>query len=220
MIQQRKLELPEMHPEELVRTLDAFGKGENQRKKPFPPEVLSDAQRVLDWLHARRIGAMLLQGMFPVEALFSEGSFPPFFRRFEQLVLGILTIGPELEEEATSAFQRGETMRGLLLDHAGTMMLRKAFFVFQQTLSPRSWYGHRMAPGCPGIPLQAQQTIFHLLEARNWGMQINASFMIHPLKSSSFAIGLLQESERGKRGDNLCISCPSRAHCDMFRDIE
>ncbi|HPE68944.1 MAG TPA: hypothetical protein P5560_06080 [Thermotogota bacterium] len=220
MMPQEKRELPEMHAEELVRTLDAFGKGRNQRKKAFPPEVLSDAQRALDWIHERGIAAMLLQGLFPVEALFSERSVPPFFHRFAQLVLGILTIGPELEEEATSAFQRGETMRGLLLDHAGTMMLRKAFFVFQETLTPRGWYSHRMAPGCPGIPLQAQHTIFHLLEAGKRGLHINASFMIHPLKSSSFAIGLLQEGERGKRGESLCISCPSRAHCDMFGDME
>jgi len=116
-----------------------------------------------------------------------------------ELVLGISTIGPALEEEVARALRRGDSVRGLLLDAAGSAAAEEAADRLERRIlkvrrevprepCPRGFL--RFSPGYGDWPVTAQRALFDLLPAGEIGVSLLPSCLMVPRKSVSFALWL------------------------------
>ncbi len=142
----------------------------------------------------------------------------------EGLVLGLVTIGPELEAELQRLQGAGDLTRALLLDACGSAAAEEAADRLGECLGatpggqlaalpPR--IGCRISPGYGGWSLQAQPALLALLGAENLGVSLTPGLMMIPRKSISFAmwLGARRPLAQGLAGCTACdlARCRSRA---------
>ena len=138
---------------------------------------------------------------------------PEYAKAYHSLLIGLITLGSGLEDAASRAFAEGESLKGWLADSLGTLMLRDAFSVFLERMSGEieGELGPRYAPGCPPLSLGAQKRIFELLGAAQAGMRLTKGSMIHPVKSTTFVLGIGER--RTAREPVPCRNCEHAALC-------
>jgi hypothetical protein len=131
--------------------------------------------------------------------------------RAEGLVLGLVTVGDQIERRVTELLDRGEDSRALLLDAAGSAAAEEA----ARRLSVRILGGKtgaaedvacRISPGYGRWPLAAQKALFARLPHDALGVSLNSSMMMVPRKSISFAlwIGARRAPRSGLSGCDTC----------------
>lgn len=203
-----------MGEEELTAFLDyPAGREAPARIRRLFPAIIEEAAGIVD---ARGIagrfapGDAIQLGLEPVEA--------------ESLVLGIVTIGPELEARVSALAKRGEVVRGVLLDAAGSAAVEQAADRLSEAVIATSGAlcagdlaalrgGHagaipcRWSPGYGSWPLTAQAAIFARLPHDALGVHLLPSMLMQPRKSISFAMWLGGGAEQNgaTRG---CARCP------------
>lgn len=146
-----------------------------------------------------------------------------FFQGASQAAVGITTAGPDLEQEVTNLFNAGEALEGITLDAYGTTAVDEARGlvrreVFEKVSAEGMTIGFNVSPGGHKIPMEGQRVIFSLVNAEQIGVRLTASFLMSPVKSSSFIIPV---------GKNLampfesfcttCDYCSGRATCQNSR---
>ena len=119
------------------------------------------------------------------------------------LVVGLVTIGEELEAEARKLMEQGDTTAALVLDAIGSAAVEEAVDGFAGALC--AGYA-RLVPGCGGWPLSAQRALFARLPAVELGVELSEALMMKPRKSVSFASWLVP--------GNSYVSNPCEA-CDL-----
>jgi hypothetical protein len=138
---------------------------------------------------------------------------PEYAKAYHSLLIGLISLGPELENIVSKAFKDGDSYKGWMLDRMGTQLLRKAFSVFlnQRKQASEGYFGPRYAPGCPPIPLAGQKSIFDLLEASQEGMRLTQGYMIYPVKTTSFVMGVGARPILNE--PSLCQTCQHASIC-------
>ena len=177
-----------------------MGRRPQRRLEPLLKDVLQEAR-----------GLAAARGAFrtlPV-SLAAEVGLPA--ERADGLVLGLVTVGAELERRVTELLGRGEASRALFLDAAGSAAAEEA----ARRLSVRILGGKsgaevdvgcRISPGYGRWPLAAQKALFARLPHEALGVSLNSSMMMVPRKSISFAlwIGAKAAPRSGLSGCDTC----------------
>jgi hypothetical protein len=131
--------------------------------------------------------------------------------RAEGLVLGLVTVGDQIERRVTELLGRGEASRALFLDAAGSAAAEEAARRLSvQILGGKTGAADdvacRISPGYGRWPLAAQNALFARLPHDALGVSLNSSMMMVPRKSISFALWI--GAERAPRsGLSGCDTC-------------
>ena len=125
--------------------------------------------------------------------------------------LAVCTIGKQLEERTRRLIDRGDSARAMLLDAIGSAAVEEVADRVNGELCDRyvaegQFPGLRSSPGYGRWLVSEQPLIFDLLQPAEAGVELNASHVMNPAKSISFALPLQGgELVRGPRG--RCARC-------------
>ena len=125
--------------------------------------------------------------------------------------LAVCTIGTRLGERTRSLIDQGESARAVILDAIGSAAVEEVADRVNGELCDRyvaegQHPGLRSSPGYGRWPVAEQPLIFDLLRPAETGVELNASHVMSPTKSISFALPLQGgELVHGPRG--RCARC-------------
>jgi len=170
------------------------------------PAALVHTLKVVEHRHER----ILLQGakdlVSPLVAHHLAGA--------EQVALVVSTIGPQLEEFASSLME-DDPLLGVALDGLGNAAVE---ILGQQVCSRLGDQAHAagltastpLSPGEPEWPVDVgQPQIFALLDPSRAGIMLTSGGMMVPKKSISFVVGIGPEMAQ----TDLCDLCSLRERC-------
>lgn len=101
-------------------------------------------------------------------------------REASEIILGLVTAGPELELRAEAALREGEVTRALFLEAAGSTAAEEAAEMLSEGAC-------RVSPGYGAWGLEWQRALFDLLPHDRLGVRLLPSLLMIPRKSVSFA---------------------------------
>ncbi|MEW6366881.1 MAG: hypothetical protein AB1714_19820 [Acidobacteriota bacterium] len=138
----------------------------------------------------------------------------------EGLLIGLVTIGPGIEDRVTRLLRDGNMTRALIVDACGSAAAETAAdclgaLIVGETVGDAAQVSCRVSPGYGRWPLSAQRALFDLLPHRELGVSLRQSMMMIPRKSISFAMWL-GASARPLAGLSGCARC-GLAHCRYRR---
>jgi len=147
---------------------------------------------------------------------------PLIGRRTRFLSAVVATLGGELEQTCRRLREQGDLLRSIFLDAAGLAMMehleKAAFEVVSGLAGEWSLFaGPRLAPGCCGLDMSLQESLFRLVDGAAIGVFLNSSFVMTPLKSQSFLMGLTSDPLPATSWPK-CFSCSNR-DC-LFRQTD
>jgi hypothetical protein len=207
-----------------------------RRLELAPPVERKAALRCLDYPHGREppariaglLDAILVEARSLLEA---RGAWLPFAAErcgalglrtleAEGLALGLVTIGPALEERVAALQGEGRLTEALLLDACGSAAAEEAADLLSASLlgalghAPEGGAaagspGCRVSPGYGDWDLEHQPALLELLGAAALGVSLSPGLMMTPRKSISFAMWL-GARERPAEGLAGCRACGLR----------
>jgi len=123
-----------------------------------------------------------------------NSSMIQFLKGVNQLILGLVTIGRELEEKVSELFSQGDYSRAIALDAVGTVSV--TYFrdyvnniVCQETREQNLQITRVFSPGSHDWEISQQENIFQIVPADKIGITLSESYMMYPQKSLSWLIG-------------------------------
>jgi len=126
------------------------------------------------------------------------------------VAIGLCTIGPALETEASTRGEAGEALDALILDAIGSAAAEASADALCQQICAAvrgegRWPSRRFSPGYGRWDVARQAQLLGLLPARQVGVHLTEGMMMVPRKSISFAVRLapVETSETGGR----CAAC-------------
>lgn len=132
------------------------------------------------------------------------------------LVIGLVTVGAELDRAVDGLVAEGEPTRALLLDAAGSAAAEEAadrlsaVAAGTETMagasSPAPHVSCRVSPGYGGWSIRAQTSVFAALPHDALGVSLLPSMLMTPRKSISFAMWLGAD-RRPLAGLSGCARC-------------
>ncbi len=142
---------------------------------------------------------------------------PSLLPEVKELAAVVATIGPKLEKQVTDYTNRGEPLRGLLLDGIGStavdsltqevckLMAGEASSRGYQTSSP-------ISPGMPGLDITEQWHLLEMVPAGEIGVSLTSAGIMVPRKSASMVIGMGPKMKTWTRAE-VCARCNLRKTC-------
>ncbi|MFC2024320.1 hypothetical protein ACFLTJ_01910 [Chloroflexota bacterium] len=148
---------------------------------------------------------------------FSSSTLAKFLNKATQLAVVVCTIGPRLEERVAEYFGQMERLKGLILDHIGTMALESLTAVACQVIEEiASSQGYRagglLSPGELDWPIEEQGQLFQLVDSEQIGVHLTPVGMMVPLKAVSLVIGIGPEIPNWTRAE-ICACCTRGKTC-------
>lgn len=201
---------------------------DSKRSQNFKPAIekmrlkaleLVDACCVYDYVPVKVSGPgeILLANQFPVKAV------TPFFEGAHEVFVGIQTIGFRLEREAIRLSQEGEMLEGMVLDGCGTVALDEALellrsMVIKHVLERGLQTGYNLCPGGNQIPLDAQKTLFNLLDGGKIGINLGEGLVMSPMKSHTLVIPVGERLSKPNLSCAItCELCAEQLNCAHSR---
>ncbi len=134
-----------------------------------------------------------------------HGPIAGFLKPARRVVVYVLTIGDELELQASERMNDNDLLGGFTLDAIGSATTdiagdRLTEHLLHQEADENEAVTPPFSPGYCGLPLDQQAPLFAYLEASLIGVQLNDSFMMKPVKSCSGLIGIGDREEVVERG--------------------
>jgi hypothetical protein len=143
-----------------------------------------------------------------------------FIKESKQALIGVYTVGTELEDAAGKATGGGRVLDGYLYDIIGLVVLDK----MRQSISSVAEHRCRelgwgvspfLSPGSVhGWDLEEQTTLCSILPLNTIEVAIQESGVLLPFKSISFVIGIGPGYQATKVGDT-CEVCSKKDSCEM-----
>lgn len=134
------------------------------------------------------------------------------------VLVGVDTIGPDLEKEVSRLNRTGDVYTGYVLDCVGVALLAEVGNALDRTAEKaaalRHWgVGHRLAPGSlTGWEMTDQPVLAGILDLDQIGVVVNESGVLTPHKSATSLIGM----GPGYTTDTVarvCRFCPRAKEC-------
>ncbi len=137
-----------------------------------------------------------------------------------ELVAGVCTIGPGMEQKAKEYTVAGEMFHGIVLDllaswAAGSVREQLALQLRFDHYQPRGWHASiSLGPGESAWPVAGQQAIFDLLkgDVAAIGVSLEPTMLMVPIKSVSFVMGA-GPNPLGQESGTPCEHCEMRDTC-------
>ncbi len=135
----------------------------------------------------------------------------------KELVMGAMTIGPEVDKEIEQAQETKELMRGVILDAMGSWVVSHHLGKFEKELDEKledenMFRSICITPGSIDWPITDQKILFNLLKPEKIGMSLTDSMLMLPQKSLSFVIGVSDEPF-GLDDKSKCDYCHRKERC-------
>lgn len=132
----------------------------------------------------------------------------------QQVATFLVTLGNELEKEATRLANKGLILESYVLDTIGSSMVENtAEHVEQEIGKIASAQGHcisrRFSPGYCDWSIRQQKEIFRMIDGDPLGVKLTAGFLMVPHKSISGVIGI-GPSCADIEAYNPCETCNKR----------
>lgn len=141
----------------------------------------------------------------------------------QEVVIGVRTIGPALEERVNE-LMRTDPLLGYMLDSVGVVALGQVGEALHRLAEERAaeqgWHvSPSLAPGSlVGWPMGGQRELFRLIDPSPIGVRLNEQCVMWPYKSVSQLIGLGPGYDEPM--GSVCQFCSLRDHCWRRRDRE
>jgi hypothetical protein len=144
-------------------------------------------------------------------------ALPAILPESRELVVLIGTIGPKLEKRASGYTQKGEALRGMLLDGIGSAavdtLVAKVIKIISAEASRRGYeVSSPVNPGMPGFPMSEQWNLVELAKAHEIGVSLTQSGILVPRKSTSMVIGVGPRMTRWTQAE-VCARCSLNKTC-------
>jgi hypothetical protein len=158
-----------------------------------------------------------------VEAILHIGPKANLLDSAQQVLIGVGTIGPALEERVHDLQAAGEGLQSYLLDSAGVVALgavgEALRCLAEETAEAEGWgVSAALSPGSlVGWSLRGQREVCALLPLQEVGVRLNDHCVLEPHKSFSAVIGLGPGYETKKVG-SVCKYCALRKTCWRRRE--
>lgn len=135
-----------------------------------------------------------------------------------EILIGVVTLGPALEEAVGHLNADGKILEAYLLDLAGVTALSLAAKEFERRAERRAaerrWgVGAVLSPGSlAGWPLEGQRDLCALLDLAPLQVELSSSGVLLPFKSMSVLIGL-GPGYTGHKVQEACCHCTLKMTC-------
>jgi hypothetical protein len=135
----------------------------------------------------------------------------------KELAIAVCTIGPGLEKQVTDYTNRGEPLRGMLLDGIGSAAVDSLTqevckFIAGEALSRGYQASSPISPGMPGLPITEQWQLLEMVPAREIGISLTPLAIMNPRKSTSMVIGIGPQMATWTQAE-VCDRCNLRRTC-------
>ncbi|MBC8531453.1 ASKHA domain-containing protein [Gehongia tenuis] len=114
-----------------------------------------------------------------------HGELPQELAECQSVAPYVLTVGEECTDQMEEAFEKGEYVRALIVDHIASLALSDAYEDLMDYLDEASQV---LVPG-DNCPLEQQRTILSLLGTEEIGVGLTEGLMLTPGKSLSGILG-------------------------------
>jgi len=151
------------------------------------------------------------------KSVIRDSLLPSLLPAAKELAVAVCTIGPRLEKQATDYFNRGEPLRGTLLDGIGSAAVDSLTeevckFIAGEASSRGYEASSPISPGMPGSPITEQWQWLKLVPAQEIGMSLTSSGIMVPRKSVSMVIGIGPQMAKWTRAE-VCARCHLKKTC-------
>jgi len=142
---------------------------------------------------------------------------PSLLPEAKELAVAVCTIGPKLEKQVTDYTNRGEPLRGMLLDGIGSAAVDSLTeevckFITGEASSRGYQASSPISPGMPGLPITEQWQLFKMVPAKEIGVSLTSLGVMVPRKSASMVIGIGPQMKTWTRAE-VCTNCRLRKTC-------
>lgn len=142
-------------------------------------------------------------------------------RKCTHVIVGVTTLGKRMDEEVKSAFNSGDYLKGMIVDNIGTTALEfvnKTFWndMVNEIKNTNIGITSRLSPGDTALNISEQEKIFKCLDKAEIGVTLTETFMMLPLKSTSYVYGFGEGIGIARIG-HVCSEC-SMKHCAYRMD--
>lgn len=194
------------------KVLRREGFGEHSRVRP---EIKSLVRELLV-KKAHLVAPAVAYEIYPVTGMSSL--FSSLLPGAKELALAVVTIGPGLEKQVADYTNRGEPLRGLLLDGIGSAavdsLAEEAGKLIAGEASSRGYEASRpFSPGMPcGLPITEQRQLLEMVPSGEIGVSLTPAGVMVPRKSVSMVIGIGPQMKT-RAGAEVCAGCSLRETC-------
>lgn len=134
------------------------------------------------------------------------------------VAVGIITLGPALEQRVSALFAERRMSLALALDKLGNELLfalsrRVEDWIIISARKAQLTVAGELRAGDPGLPLEAQAAMQRLAGAGEIGVSVTPGQVLHPLKSMSLMLGIGIDLPPARW--SRCDDCPSAPKCTM-----
>jgi len=142
---------------------------------------------------------------------------PSLLPEIKELAAVVGTIGPRLEKQVTEYTNRGEPLRGLLLDGIGSAavdsLTQEVCKLMAGEASSRGYQASSpISPGMPGLPITEQWQLLEMVPTGEIGVSLTSGGVMVPRKSASMVIGMGPQMKTWTRAE-VCARCHLRKTC-------
>ncbi|HZX11549.1 MAG TPA: vitamin B12 dependent-methionine synthase activation domain-containing protein [Acidobacteriota bacterium] len=128
----------------------------------------------------------------------------PVFKGAEKIAFCICTIGPELEKRSAQLMDKGEILKGYILDAFGSEAAEETArqsdrIIAQKARDMNLWPSKRFSPGYGVWELKEQKYLFDVLPSDKIGVHLTDTYMMIPRKSVSYRINFYKNKESSTR---------------------
>jgi hypothetical protein len=180
---------------------------------------------VYDWFEVRAVEGeqAVLVSSDSTEAVLHIGPKADLVAPAQRVLVGVVTIGPALEQRAQELHAAGDSMMSYLLDSAGVVALGAAGEALrclaEEAAEELGWgVSPSLSPGSlVGWSLRGQHELCGLLPLEQIGVRLTNHSVLEPHKSASGLIGLGPGYDSARVG-SICKYCALQKTCWRRRE--
>ena len=180
---------------------------------------------VYDWFDVRSVKGekATIAGLDGTETVLQIGPKADLVAPARRVVVGVVTIGPALEQKVRELQAAGENMMSYLLDSAGVVALGAAGEALrclaEETAGELGWgVSPSLSPGSlVGWSLRGQHELCGLLPLEQIGVRLTSHAVLEPHKSASGLVGLGPGYDSAQVG-SVCKYCALQKTCWRRRE--
>jgi len=135
---------------------------------------------------------------------YEETNKHPVFKGAEKTALCLCTIGLELEKECSRLMDRGDILKGFVLDCLGSEAVEDIArqsdrIIVEKARDLGLWPSKRFSPGYGIWDIKEQKYVFNMLPSDKVGVRLTDTCMMIPRKSVSYRINFYKNKDSSTR---------------------